>query len=49
MLHKNDNRIIAELTQERRFPVVMVTVREARVQKGLHLREGHGLNHIRNR
>jgi len=33
MLHKDDNSIIAELTQERRFPVVMVTVREARVQK----------------
>jgi hypothetical protein len=32
MLHKDDNRIIAELTQERRFPVVTVTVREARVQ-----------------
>ena len=25
MLHKDDNRIIAELTQECRFPVVMVT------------------------
>src|ERR1700756_3909587 len=46
MLHKNGDRIITKLTQECRFPVVMVTVREARVQKGLHLREGHGLNHI---
>ena len=31
MLHKEDNRIIAELAQESRFPVVMVTVRKARV------------------
>src|SRR5260221_319072 len=44
MLHKVDNRVIAQLTQECRFPVVMVTVREARVQKGLHLREGPRLN-----
>src|SRR6516225_9374250 len=41
MLHKDNNRIIAELAQESRFPVVMVTVRKARVHKGLHLRECH--------
>src|ERR1700738_4193803 len=46
MLHKDDNRIIAELAQESRFPVVLVPRREGGVQQGLHLREGHDLNYI---
>ena len=49
VLHEQKNRIIAELAQECRFPVVLVTLREARVQQGLHLWEWHGLNRIRNR